>query len=111
MAPGGARDPKKSTTDLLARLESFYNPKDADEDSLPESIYLNNLEVSWRVFLLLESTRDEYRNWRHLPFKGGVLDQPAWLMDDLLALKSFALRFEAQLDKRRKKESDPYGRD
>jgi len=38
---------------------------------------------------------------------GGILDQPAWLIDDLLALKSFAWRFETQLDKKRQKDKTP----
>jgi hypothetical protein len=58
--------------------------------------------VSWRIFQILEATRDEYGNWRHLPFAGGVLNQPGWLLDDLLALKSVSRKFESQLEKKHK---------
>jgi hypothetical protein len=33
-------------------------------------------------------------NWQFLPFAGGLLDQPDWLMDDL-----WTLRYEYQIIK------------
>jgi hypothetical protein len=54
--------------------------------------------------------RDEYGNWRFLPFSGGVMDQPEWLMHDLLQLKHAARRFERQLEKKRKADRGNDGR-
>ncbi|HEY4693021.1 MAG TPA: hypothetical protein VIH16_06255 [Bellilinea sp.] len=28
----------------------------------------------------------EATSWKHLPYAGGLLDQPEWLMDDLFTL-------------------------
>lgn len=30
--------------------------------------------------------RMEATGWRHLPYPGGLLDQPDWLMEDLFSL-------------------------
>jgi hypothetical protein len=35
---------------------------------------------------------EAFRDYRHLPFAGGLLDQPEALMDDLLTIKSLVFR-------------------
>jgi len=35
---------------------------------------------------------EAFRDYPHLPFAGGVLDQPEALMEDLLAIKSLVYR-------------------
>ena len=42
---------------------------------------VNDLEISFEVWKLLEQT-----GWEHLPCEGGLLDQPAWLFEDLLVI-------------------------
>lgn len=40
-----------------------------------------DLEMAWGTWTLLEAT-----GWRHLPFVGGLLDQPDVLMTDLATI-------------------------
>jgi hypothetical protein len=42
---------------------------------------LNDMEFSWRVWRMMERY-----DWSFLPRAGGILDQPQWLMDDLLTI-------------------------
>jgi len=42
---------------------------------------LHHPELSWRTWRLMEAT-----DWRFLPYPGGLLDQPDWLMADLLTI-------------------------
>jgi len=55
----------------------------------------------------MECFRDEYGNWRFLPSQ--VLAEPDALLEDLLALKSFGRRFEAQLERKRRERNNPHG--
>lgn len=41
------------------------------------------MEYSWEVWQLMEAT-----GWDHLPFAGGLLDQPEDLMADLIAISA-----------------------
>jgi hypothetical protein len=34
--------------------------------------------MSWMIWTLMEATE-----WRHLPFPGGLLDQPDWWLQDM----------------------------
>lgn len=38
----------------------------------------NKLDLAWTVWVLLEST-----GWAHLPFQGGILEQPEAIMSDV----------------------------
>ena len=42
---------------------------------------LNKPEFSWSAWKILESF-----GWEKLPYEGGLLDQPDWLMDDLMTI-------------------------
>lgn len=44
---------------------------------------LNEPELSWKVWVMLETME-----WKHLPYAGGILDQPEWLMEDLYTLSA-----------------------
>ena len=54
---------------------------------LPD-VYFHDVKYAWKVYTLMEAFRD----YPHLPFAGGVLDQPEALMEDLLAIKSLVYR-------------------
>jgi hypothetical protein len=41
----------------------------------------------------------EALDWRHLPYSGGILDQPDWLMEDLMTIAA-----EVSAQKRLKKD-------
>lgn len=83
----------------IERLDGLYNHSGGNDGSLPEFAEFYDLEGSWRTFVWMETTRDEYGNWRHLPKAGGVLDQPEALMDDLQRWKDLAGRIEKQVQK------------
>lgn len=57
------------------------------QDSLPvmededEDWYLYDLEASWKVWVLLQGL-----DWSHLPYEGGILEQPEVLMNDLVTI-------------------------
>jgi hypothetical protein len=58
--------------------------KDLRDDlapELPEELLTNDLELSWRIWQWLEIT-----GWRWPPTV--LLDQPDWLMDDLLTISA-----------------------
>jgi hypothetical protein len=57
-----------------------------------ETIWLNDLERSWKVWTLLEAT-----GWRHLPLPGGLLDQPDWLLSDLMTITAISERARKQV--------------
>jgi hypothetical protein len=42
---------------------------------------LNQPELSLAIWKAMEATE-----WRHLPYPGGLLDQPEWLIQDLYTL-------------------------
>lgn len=48
---------------------------------LPDAIPLNNVELSYRVWQRMEAT-----GWRYLPSQ--LLNEPDWLMDDILVISS-----------------------
>jgi hypothetical protein len=39
----------------------------------------------------------EITNWRFLPYSGGLLDQPDWLLGDLLALNQTSNQLREQI--------------
>lgn len=51
-------------------------PQETDEDWL-----LYRPELSLAIWKAMEATE-----WRHLPFPGGLMDQPDWLIHDLYIL-------------------------
>lgn len=51
-----------------------------------------DLEHSWKVWTLLEST-----GWRHLPVEGGLLDQPELLLEDLAVISWLSSIVEEQI--------------
>jgi hypothetical protein len=57
----------------------------------------------------MEAFKDEFGNWRHLPFSGGVLEQPEQLMEDLLTWRSLGDSVQAQLRKRWQTKDAPSG--
>ena len=57
-----------------------------------ETIWLNDLERSWKVWTFLEAT-----GWRFLPFPGGLLDQPDWLLRDLMTIAAVSERVRKEL--------------
>lgn len=42
---------------------------------------MTDLDAAWQVYQLMAAT-----GWRFLPYPGGLLDQPEWLIDDLLTI-------------------------
>ena len=46
-----------------------------------EQWVLHDPDLSWKVWVLLENME-----WRHLPYPGGLLEQPDWLFDDLFTI-------------------------
>jgi len=39
----------------------------------------------------------EITDWKHLPFSGGLMEQPNWLIEDLLTLSSRASQIREML--------------
>lgn len=58
----------------LRKLESKVLEDDADWT-------LNEPDLSLAIWKAMEAT-----NWQHLPYPGGLLDQPEWLLVDLYTL-------------------------
>lgn len=40
----------------------------------------------------------EAMGWKHLPYTGGLLEQPEWLIEDLLTISSLSGRIKKQYD-------------
>ena len=55
--------------------------KISDEELEDDEWFLNRPELSWRIWCLVEA-----HGWEKLPFDGGLLDQPDWLMEDLATI-------------------------
>lgn len=56
-----------------------------DEGGEPESLPspVLNHEESWSIWMIVRAF-----DWKALPYSGGLLDQPDWLLNDLLNLES-----------------------
>jgi hypothetical protein len=63
------------------------NPEEAGDG--PEVLELNDAERSWKVWTWMEAT-----GGRHLPYPGGLMDQPESLMDDLFTISAEAQRMK-----------------
>jgi len=50
-------------------------------DLTDEQWTLNNPDLSWKVWVLLENM-----GWQHLPYPGSLLEQPEWLFNDLFTI-------------------------
>ena len=55
----------------------------------------HDVEYAWDVYVLMEAFKD----YHHLPFAGGVLDQPESLIEDLVALRSLVYRVRRMKEK------------
>jgi len=51
------------------------------QDIDDEQWVLHNPDLSWKIWVLLESME-----WKHLPYPGGLLEQPDWLFKDLFTI-------------------------
>lgn len=59
---------------------------------------LVNREASWRIWRFMEATRDGMSGqWSFLPEKGGWLDQPQWLVEDLTKISERSQIIKEQL--------------
>ena len=48
----------------------------------------HDVEYAWKVYVLMEA----FKEYRHLPCMGGLLDQPEALLDDLMSIRSLVFR-------------------
>lgn len=55
-------------------------------------MWLNDLERSWKIWTLLEAT-----GWKFLPYAGGVMEQPDWLLSDLMTIAAISERVRKQV--------------
>jgi len=62
----------------LVKWVTRKKQKHVDLDSENDDWDLNKPQLSWRIWCLVES-----HGWEKLPFAGGLLDQPDWLLEDL----------------------------
>lgn len=62
-----------------------------DDSELPD-VHLADLELAWRAWTLMEAT-----DWHYLPHIGGLLDQPAALMGDILTIADRSRRIRKQV--------------
>ena len=80
----GDEEKAKQDADTVQKrlIDNVKRQKMAEKVSpeLPGKIFLHNLDVSWRVFQLMEAT-----GWQHLPSQ--VMGEPDWLLEDLLTLR------------------------
>lgn len=66
--------------ELDRKLVAWLRKEDLAEDDSAEW-GLVDPEVSWQVYKLMEAL-----DWKFLPYAGGLLDQPEWLIHDLLVI-------------------------
>jgi hypothetical protein len=66
-----------------------------EDNNLPEVTHFEDFDSAWRVFTTMEATRAA--GWQHLPFPGGVLDQPELLMDEVFQCASLARKIRKAL--------------
>lgn len=55
-------------------------------------MWLNDPERSWPIWQWMEAT-----GWKFLPYAGGLLDQPDWLLRDLLTVSAISERVRKQV--------------
>ena len=65
-----------------------------------------DMEASWSVYEKMEAFADGYGAWRFLPHPGGLLEQPEWLMEDLLTWRWLANKVKKQQEAQKKDASD-----
>ena len=58
----------------------------------PDDWDLHKPDFSWKLWLMLEAIE-----WKFLPVDGNLLDQPEWLMDDLMTIA-----FQSQIVKQQR---------
>lgn len=54
-------------------------------------VHLNDLETSWQAWMRMEAT-----GWKFMPYPGGLLDQPEWLMQDLFRIRAASERMKGK---------------
>jgi len=83
-ARAGGEETAKANADTVHKrlIDIVKRQKIAEKVSpeLPDRLELHNLDVSWRVFQLMEAT-----GWQFLP--GQLINEPDWLLEDLLTLR------------------------
>lgn len=67
----------------------------SDTNDLPEVVSVHDFDTAWAVFTQLQAT-----DWRHLPYVGGLLDQPEALWNDVLTIAGLERRIRNVLDKK-----------
>ena len=58
-------------------------------------VHLNDFGTSWMVWVRMEAT-----GWKFLPYPGGLLEQPDWLMQDLFRIRAASERVKETLKNR-----------
>jgi len=76
---------------LNRRLIRILKRSDDDSDTDIPNIF--NLDVSWRNWLVWR-----FFNKQALPFSGGFMEQPIWIIDDMMKIESEYLKIKEQLD-------------
>jgi hypothetical protein len=80
-SPHRRRSKKKLDQLYLELAEIFKPPDENDAVDLPDVFpAFHNLELAWKVYLVLEAVQ-----WRWTPLQ--ILEQPEGLLQDLLRLK------------------------
>ncbi len=88
MTPAQIDEAEKKNLIYRRRLIGIIKP--ADEEEAPQSWI--NPDESYGVWVMVRATE-----WRHLPYPGGLMDQPEWLMHDLLAFDAELRRLEGEI--------------
>ncbi len=90
---------------IIKRVVKLVEEEETLDFPEPSEISFYDKETSWKVFLLLESTKG-MGGWSAPPISGGWLEQPDWLMGDLMMWKYLVQIGENQKREREKQEKD-----
>ena len=78
--------------DWHTRKHEYHDEEDRDYWGLCKP------RVSLRIWKMLEGLRNPWSGqWSFLPCEGGLLDQPEWLMHDLVLISEYSQMIKAQL--------------
>ena len=67
----------------MTQLVRRQNERKDQKPELPDEIHMNNYPESLAIWKLMRAT-----DWKHLPYPGSLLEQPDWLISDLLNIST-----------------------
>jgi len=88
---------RKKSDLIYVHIAQWVEQSKADTNDLPDVVTVKDFDTAWAVFTQLNAT-----DWRHLPYAGGLLDQPEQLWNDVITIAGLERRIRKLMDKPKK---------